>query len=812
MPGHDESTDLLLKRLTASTIKSDVADLVLAACIGGDELVEALGGAAFSAPPTSVSEVVDPPTLFLGDVTVQGFRGIAGEARLGLKPGPGITLVVGRNGSGKSSFADATELALTGLSSRWANKAKLWEEGWACLHHQGPRSIELRLVAEGQKGDVTLRRSWAADASLEDAKATVQRSGETQQPLASLGLDSALATWRPFLSYSELGGLVDEGPSKLYDAISAVLGLESWVEIGQRLTDARKTLEATVKAARVEADRLRGLLEELDDERATAVLAAMPKRGAWDLAVIEDMATGIAPPLDEVAVLMALANLSRPDPEEINDAVGEIQSALTSLSQFAGTNAARSSELAELLEQALAYHSGHDGTDCPVCGTGLMLDLEWAKRTQEEVSRLKDEAAVIHSVQGVLRAATARAKGMISAVPVVLSHPVSAIDVALALAIWTSWAGAPDSPKELAAHLEEYGPILISAIADVREAARKELERRRDVWQPIAAQLTNWLPKATHAQGQAGRVGDLKAGAAWVDEVTNEVRNQRFAPIADKVLSLWEILRQSSNVELTQVRLEGSKTRRHVELDVSVDDVGGAGISVMSQGELHAIALSLFLPRATRPESPFRFIVIDDPVQSMDASRVDGLAQVLEVVAKEHQVIVFTHDERLPDACRRLRISARILEVSRGTHSEVTVRAKTNPTDDYLADALAVLKTDAYPLEARRRVVPGLCRNAVEAACIDAARRRLLKDGVPFDAIEARLDDAGKLLPRLALAMFGDAARAGDVLGALNGKQGSWAADCAKALSKGAHGIVDTDPMSLVQDSRKLANEIAKLG
>ena len=51
---------------------------------------------------------------------------------------------------------------------------------------------------------------------------------------------------------------------------------------------------------------------------------------------------------------------------------------------------------------------------------------------------------------------------------------------------------------------------------------------------------------------------------------------------------------------------------------------GGAALGVMSQGELHSLALSLFIPRATLPESPFRLIVIDDPVQSMDPARVDG--------------------------------------------------------------------------------------------------------------------------------------------------------------------------------------------
>ena len=61
---------------------------------------------------------------------------------------------------------------------------------------------------------------------------------------------------------------------------------------------------------------------------------------------------------------------------------------------------------------------------------------------------------------------------------------------------------------------------------------------------------------------------------------------------------------------------------------MTVDGVPGAALGVMSQGELHSLALSLFLPRATLSESPFRFVVIDDPVQSMDPARVDGLARL----------------------------------------------------------------------------------------------------------------------------------------------------------------------------------------
>lgn len=41
---------------------------------------------------------------FIKAIVVQGFRGIGGSARLDLIPAPGLTVVSGRNGSGKVEF------------------------------------------------------------------------------------------------------------------------------------------------------------------------------------------------------------------------------------------------------------------------------------------------------------------------------------------------------------------------------------------------------------------------------------------------------------------------------------------------------------------------------------------------------------------------------------------------------------------------------------------------------------------------------------------------------------------------------------
>jgi predicted ATPase len=88
------------------------------------------------------------------------------------------------------------------------------------------------------------------------------------------------------------------------------------------------------------------------------------------------------------------------------------------------------------------------------------------------------------------------------------------------------------------------------------------------------------------------------------------------------------------------------------------------------------LALALFLPRTLVDDSPFRFVVIDDPVQALDTSTVEGLAQVLADVARTRQVVVFTHDDRLTESVRARDIPAAVWEVTRAERSRVTLTAR----------------------------------------------------------------------------------------------------------------------------------------
>ncbi len=245
-----------------------------------------------------------------------------------------------------------------------------------------------------------------------------------------------------------------------------------------------------------------------------------------------------------------------------------------------------------------------------------------------------------------------------------------------------------------------------------------------------------------------------------------------------------------------------------MKIDVTIDGVPSAALGVMSQGELHAMALSLFLPRATLPESPFRFVVIDDPVQSMDPSRVDGLARVLEEVSRARQVIVFTHDDRLPESIRRLGIDARQIDVTRHENSVVDLSTSVNPIERNLDDAEAITLASDVPDELARQIVPGYCRAALEAQAIELVRRRRIGRGESHADVEHLLEQNDQLKPLLALALFDNAGKGGEVGSKVAG-WGLWASEVLDTATHGAHSGAGLMPLNeLVPNTRKFCRRL----
>jgi hypothetical protein len=810
---------LLWDRIDADSSLGDEAGLlIMVAADGPDALREALEGQPIGQPeptPTDVP-VLEPIGAYLGPITVQGFRGIGAEAVLPLQLGPGVTLVVGRNGSGKSSFAEAVEMLLTGDNWRWTDRPVIWREGWRNLHQPLPTRVSAELAVEGARGPTTVRRHWPPEAELDHSALEVQAYGQPKSDQLVVGWEQALVTFRPFLSYNELGSMLDERPSKLYDALSSILGLDALVGVEKLLGDARRAADKRHKDARKALQPLLARLEPLEDDRVRSCVRALGGT-PWDLEAAEAVLLGTADrgASGELDLLRRLCSVEGPSVEVAMEAAEALRETTAALNEIAGSDAERAHTLADILQRALKFHAAaHGASDCPVCGRERALDASWRAAAETQTIQLRETAEAVAAARRHHRTAVQAAKELLTDPPAVLGQAEQVgVDAATALLAWRRWAQAlaTEDPLELATHLEEQLDPLVAALETVRSSARARLDHKESQWRPVARDLLEWLPAASHAQRGVASLPALEAAERWVKQTTAELRDERFAPVATEAQRIWELLRQQSNVELARLELEGTGNRRHVKLDVTVDGVGGAALSVMSQGELHSLALSLFLPRAVSAESPFRFLVLDDPVQSMDPARVDGLARVLEEVGRTRQLVVFTHDDRLPEAFWRLGINASILEVTRQPGSVVTVTEALDPVERHLRDARTLAKDEALPPELAARLIPGFCRTAIEAACTETTRRRRLGHGDPHERVERLLVGLTTTKQRMALALFDDPDRSGDVYAGLNNRYGRWAGDTFRAVNDGAHGDYTGDLPKLIHQTRDLTAKLRAL-
>lgn len=727
------------------------SDVAWAAVEGDVALASALGAgtAAAAAEPPQVGR---PAGAFLASLTVEGFRGIGPAATVTFRPGPGLVIISGRNGSGKSSLAEAFELALTGTSAR-ARMATRFGLQWRNLHHPQPARVSVSLAQE-DIGTSVIDVRWSADeAGLDRGRVTFQPQGQPQQEgLADLAWERALETYRPILAYDELSQVLREKDSQLHDSLDRMLGLEL-------LADAVKRLEsrlAPVKRPLVQVQRERGDLRkrclETPDERA-AKAAGLLRTPNPDVAALQGLTVGTADVGALLATLRQISEVALPDDATVKAAAARLVDAFAAVAGVRTQSSDLEARRRTLLTEALGYSTAVAGdTHCPVCGEGV-LDGRWRTHVEEvlHASDLIDEES--RRAADELRLAVRAARQLVAGAPAVTNQVLASLAGQAAVnETWIAWTDLPDDER-LADHLRTRLAPLQTAVERWQHAATELEQQQEAVWQPLAVELGGWLDRYARARADDAVRQQLEDALARLGHVERTLRADRLRPITSHARHIWDELKQESNVDLTDIVLAGTKTHRRVELKATVDGAEAPALAVMSQGELLALSLALFLPRAALAESPFRFLVLDDPVQAMDPAKVDGLLRVLARLAETRQVVVLTHDDRLAQAARRLTAAPRILEVVREAGSVVRVQSLLSPVDRYLSDARAIVKDGGLPEEARRDVLPALLRQALEAACWERVSAEQLKRGVPLVDVESSWAAAHRTADRVQLAL-----------------------------------------------------------
>lgn len=600
---------------------------------------------------------------YLKSISAAGFRGIGPQAELALEEGPGLIVVYGANGSGKSSFVEALDVLLTGGTGRFDGRGPEWRSAWANLHESAGGNIQATFTfatVSGESASATLKRSWTGNRFM-----TAAYDESPSQLMARLGWLTALDEFKPVLGYEELGPLFEEDVV-VYDndkapKTPARVATSSW----------RRTETSLARHIRLRAGVSDHLIERLWNatQQHRKGLSALPFME--QLKLLHDWR--------DLYIRMCVA--APPDHE---------------------------------------WQVSHFGSAVFSPAGDLMPPKQW------KWDRIAAEAQ-------------------------------------------RKMTGGPNKA------VLRFAKAAANAGLYVKGAAR-------------AALKTEGGPDGRGTTGQ-GHMAHI-----YLEMLVDAIYKIRLSPFSQRVADIWSAVRPGSAVSFDGLTLrqvvgpDGGLTLR-ASLGLTVDGVEGVERGVLSQGELHTLALSVFLPTMMRPESPFRFAVIDDPVQVMDAHAVDGLAQVLEEAADDLQVIVFTHDERLPKALRGLEIDHTLINVTRSGRSVVECEVVSDPVTQRLADARAEAERPAFDDEfGRRQDVADQCRRAIEAACIRAIRRKLgrlswspreIEDEVDW-AISGQTNSTRHLM---ALAIFGDRERIADVADYVTENK-SWGRRVHRTLSR----------------------------
>ena len=157
------------------------------------------------------------------------------------------------------------------------------------------------------------------------------------------------------------------------------------------LADARKTRQELLDTATEGADEIKSLLDAADEgagyERIEAARKAL-KTSAWDLTALKKLTQNAeAREASQVEMLRRLESIESLDEKGVARSVQALRASARALADLAGTDAERSRQRANILQQAVTFHETHEHKDCPVCGTKGVLSSAWMAASQARSHR-----------------------------------------------------------------------------------------------------------------------------------------------------------------------------------------------------------------------------------------------------------------------------------------------------------------------------------------------------------------------------------------------------------------------------------------
>jgi DNA repair exonuclease SbcCD ATPase subunit len=322
---------------------------------------------------------------------------------------------------------------------------------------------------------------------------------------------------------------------------------------------------------------------------------------------------------------------------------------------------------AAVINEAIEFLEGaSDDTRCPVCGSataGLLGKIRgiWAHDLQALVERIKANIDQHKELLKQLRAVAAEYKKWGEAADSLRNNQAELREQVSALLN----VELTDADDPLALIKQEFG-MLEAQLKRLGLAIQQRQEHLNLIEQDLSKVrlIRNYLhlqakKEVVESLQKAQEFADLDALRNRIAELVEDneaikaavatmAREEAVAKLTVAEQSIDKYFRQLScnpAVEGLKLAITTDKRTQRNGYDITDQD-GNDLLPVLSQGDLNALALAIFLGLAAagKEGSPFGFLILDDPSQSLGSEHKKHLAHLLDQVAKHKKLIVATMD------------------------------------------------------------------------------------------------------------------------------------------------------------------------
>ena len=643
-------------------------------------------------------------------VSLSGFRGAKVRFDMSL-PASGVCILA-ENGHGKTTIVDALEF---------------WGSG--DIAHLNREGCQLDSAVNVDSGSAEVVAETTTHSAL---KRTLRgRTASSLQPMGPVPVGIPLPPVLPILRHRTMADFMNKSPLEKLKALLELVGLQPLNGFRQEFVTAVNSAKGAAEAAERTAAGERGalaaglagrpLVDVAEELRVRAGLAS-PIRSESEISGLEFANVS---PVAQEDLATQLAELARAAGECADDVTGRWNQAIAS-PRFVSDAA-----LQAFLETADRLLPMLDCNECPLCGSPVdlaALRSGITPRLDEVVARQAEHRQLRGDLTGFIE----RCQRLASAATRVSANPR------------ITDANIGDDLRAVARELSDYVQCVESARDCVTNCPGMHDPAGRLHLDELALLSTN----ATHDDGAPAaalaRLAQLKEQYARTERSAKTALARRL--VADQAAAVLTAIEEGIRAEIEAIlarigptaanyygRLVGSPVYSDLEVRYRPERSGGIEFAlkfdgrheisppqrVLSESQLNALGLSLFLAELKVGGSPWRTIVLDDVVNSFDANHRLGLAQLLVDEFSEWQPLVFTHDRMFFELSRRIAPSWSLKQIVAWTPAGGPVIDEGDPRE-LLRRRIAEGRSAAE--------LGGLARSALE----QALSRPLEKLGLPL--------------------------------------------------------------------------------